>query len=369
MILSVVTFIRRVIRFLSNLRMYFVYRNQFRHYIKINGFDAKKAPGEDEYKRVWRQLSNRVEPYSYRLFRNYCGDNPYIIPENIGLTIIEMVLNPLQYRAVYTDKNLFPLIVGKENVPKTVICRIGGGQLLDGNYNVISDDEANRLIEKYDSLIIKPSVGGSSGRGVKKVVNSENGKDTPPISISHLKNFGENFCLQETVVQSSFMKSFCKTAVNTIRLVTYRSVKDDKVKLTAAVLRIGKEGSSVDNIHSGGKYVGVDVNTGILGHALYTADGQSAETWNNVDFKNNTFTIPNWDEIIKFSIRVGEKILHHRLLALDVALNENNQPKLIEYNIGGFSYWLFLFTGQNIFGDETQDVIDYCKRYKKRLIY
>jgi hypothetical protein len=84
-----------------------------------------------------------------------------------------------------------------------------------------------------------------------------------------------------------------------------------------------------------------------------------------VDYKNNSFTIPNWEEIVRFSIRVGERILHHRLLALDVALDEHNRPKLIEYNIGGFSYWLFLFTGQSIFGNETQDVIEYCKSRNK----
>lgn len=361
----IVTLVESMKRRVSDHLTYIKYRKQFKQYLMINGYDTKKAIGEEEYIRVWKQLSDRVEPFSYRLFRNYCGNNPYIIPEDIGQTIIERVLNPLQFRKVYTDKNMFPIFVGTECVPKTVVCRINGGCLLDGNYRVVSDDDLPHILDRYGTLIIKPTVGGCSGRGVEKFVRGESGFE-PPLSINIIKKYGGDFCLQEVIKQSPFLEGFCKTAVNTIRLVTYRSVRDDKVKVTAGVLRIGKEGNAVDNIHSGGRYVGIDVKTGQLGNLLYTADGQSTEIWNDVNFKNNTFVIPNWDKIIEFSIRVGERILHHRLLALDVALDEKNQPKLIEYNIGGFSYWLFLFTGQNVFGDETQDVIEYCKLRNKK---
>lgn len=359
-------FVKYILRYFSDYQMYRMCCNQFRNYIKINGFENKKAEGEDEYKHVWHQLSHRVEPYSYRLFRNYCGNNPYIIPEDIGHSIIERVLNPIPYRPVYTDKNMFPLIVGRENVPKTIICRINGGPLRDGDYNVISNVDAEQLIYSHDSFIIKPTVGGSSGRGVEKFVKTEKGKFTPPISKEYMMKYGNDFCLQETIKQSAFMSKFCKTSVNTMRLVTYRSVKDDRVMLSAGILRIGKEGYFVDNTHSGGRYVKIDVKTGLIGNILYNLERQkSSEKWNGVDFKRNTFIIPNWDEIVEFSIRIGTKILHHRLLALDIALDENNHPILVEYNIGGFSYGLFLSTGQDIFAGETLDVIEYCKGQDK----
>lgn len=357
----IVNIIKRISRYFGDYQMYRVCCNQFKYYIKINGFYNKKAEGEDEYKRVWRQLTHRVEPYSYRLFRNYCGNNPYIIPEDIGHSILERVLNPIPYRPVYTDKNLFPLIVGRESVPKTVVCRINGGRLRDGDYNIISDIDAELLICGHDDLIIKPTVGGSSGRGVERFIKTEEGRFPPPLSMSYLMNYGNDFCLQETISQSAFMSFFCKSAVNTMRLVTYRSVKDDRVMLSAGILRIGKEGQFVDNTHSGGRYVKIDIKTGQIGNILYNLERQKcSEKWNGVDFKNNTFIIPNWDEIVDFTISIGERILHHRLLALDIALDENNHPILVEYNIGGFSYGLFLSTGQDIFTGETQDVIEYC---------
>lgn len=37
-------------------------------------------------------------------------------------------------------------------------------------------------------------------------------------------------------------------------------------------------------------------------------------------------------------------------------------------NVGGFSWWLFLYTDQDVFAGDTQNVIDYCleKNIKSR---
>lgn len=72
-------------------------------------------------------LCPRVEPYSYRFFRHFCGNNPNIVPEDIGRSYIEEVLNPVEYRPAYADKNLFPEIIGKNHVARTIVCRINGG--------------------------------------------------------------------------------------------------------------------------------------------------------------------------------------------------------------------------------------------------
>lgn len=34
-------------------------------------------------------------------------------------------------------------------------------------------------------------------------------------------------------------------------------------------------------------------------------------------------------------------------------------------NVGGFSWWLFLYTGQDVFTGETVKVIDYCLEKRK----
>ena len=101
-------------------RCYRFYSEQFKHYLDIQHLENKKAEGEDEYLQKWKALSSRVEPYSYRFFSHYLGFTPNIVPEDIGHSIVEEILNPLPYRRVYEDKNIFPDLIGKENVPRTI---------------------------------------------------------------------------------------------------------------------------------------------------------------------------------------------------------------------------------------------------------
>ncbi len=357
--------IKEACKVLKHYRCYKKYSSQFKHYIDLQHFENKKAEGEDEYLRKWKVLCSRVEPYSYRFFSHYLGFTPNIIPEDIGHSYIEEVLNPIPYRHAYEDKNLFPEIVGKDNVPRTIVCRINGSQLLDSEYR-----NAYKNLSEYvgaaESLILKPTVASCSGRGIIKFVKkgdsfvSTNGDIT--LSKAFLESYNNDFCLQEAIIQHDFMNKLCPTSVNTIRLCLYRSVKDEKSRVTASIIRIGKHGSFVDNAHAGGMFIGVNVETGEMGKFVIDQYGNKENIWNGVDFSKNSFVVPHWKDVVAFAEYVGARIHHHRLVALDIALDKEGKPILIEYNINGFSYWLFMYTNQEVFGRYTDEVIEYCKR-------
>lgn len=351
---------------------YILYRNysaQFKWYLKIQGFDNKKADGEDEYIAKWSVLCKRVEPYSYRFFSHYCGNTPNIVPEDIGHSYIETVLNPPVFRPAYSDKSLFPLIIGKEYVPRTIICRINGSNLLDADYN-LADKKLEYYIGDLDTLILKPSVGTCSGKGVMLFRKSDGNyfSDDNGVILSKdfLYSFDSNLCLQEGVKQHDFMSNLCSTSVNTIRLCLYRSIKDEKSHVTASVIRIGKEGSFLDNAHAGGMFVGVNVSTGEMGKFAIDHYGEKKEIWNGVDFSKRLYFVPNWERIIAFAEYIGDRIPHHRLLALDIAINLKGKPILLEYNIDVFSYWFYMYTNQTVFGEYTDEIIDYCIENKNR---
>ncbi len=313
-------------------------------------------------------LCSRVEPYSYRFFRHFCGNNPNIVPEDIGRSYIEEVLNPIEYRPAYADKNLFPEIIGKNHVARTIVCRINGGGILDADYHNASED-LSKYIGDSTSLILKPSVNSCSGRGILKF--EKRGEEFVSVegdivlTKDFLLSYQNDFCLQETVSQHDFMKQFCSTSLNTIRLCLYRSVSNNEPIVTAAIFRIGKQGAFLDNTHAGGKFIGVDVATGEIGELVIDQYLNRHKEWNGIDFSKETFVIPNWKDIISFAEYIGTRIHHHRLISLDIALNEEGKPILIEYNIDAFSYWGFMSTNQEVFGKYTDEVIDYCKRNKK----
>lgn len=353
---------------------YMLYRNysaQFNRYLKLHGFENKKASGEDAYIAKWKVLCKRVEPYSYRFFSHYCGNTPNIVPEDIGHSYIEPALNPPVFRLVYSDKTLFPKIIGQQFVPRTIVCRINGGNLLDADF-CQADKNLSYYIGDTKTLVLKPSLGGCSGKGVMLFHKDGNRflsyDKNFVLSEDFLFSYGPNFCLQEAVQQHEFMSKLCSTSVNTIRISLYRSVKNEISHVTAAIVRIGREGSILDNAHAGGRFVSVDLKTGELGKYVMDQYGNKTIIWNDVDF-SSTYIIPFWQDIISFAEFVGTKIPHHRFIGLDIALRQNNKPILIEYNIDSFGYWAFMMTGQEVFGEFTDEIIEYCTNNHRNVIY
>lgn len=354
---------------LYNWAMYVFYTRQFKRYLKLNNIPNKHFDGEDEYKRKWSAFGVRVEPYSYRLFSQYFkmgGDD--IVPENIGRCYIETVLNPSRMRTVYEDKNMFPILCGKAALPETVVCRMGGGPILDCEYNPIIKSLDNYL-EGYSKVILKPSLDSCSGHGVMLFENNgsywEAKNDGRLLTTEFLLDYGDDFVLQEAVQQHPDIARFNPSSVNTLRIAVYRSVIDNEPHAVASVIRIGKEGMFVDNAHAGGLLCGINILTGKLDNILLDQYGNRYETLNGIDYQNNEYFIPQWERVKGFVCDIARKLVHHRFIAFDVTVDIHGEVRLIEYNISGFGYWVFMFTGQKCFGEYTDEVIEYCVNRKK----
>lgn len=328
----------------------------------------------DEWSNKWRKLG-RVNKNYYRVFSQYCGEDINIVPDDICHNVIEPILNPKRFVSAYEDKCLFDKMLWsafyRNITPHTYVRNIGGAHL-DLNYSPIqSINQVTRDIpQDVDRLVIKKSIDSSSGKGVAFVQRDSNGEfrditTDEVLSESYLdKYFGQDYVVQKAMNQSSFMRQFCKTSVNTIRIAVYRSVKTNKPFVINAIIRMGKDGSLVDNAHAGGMFIGVN-NEGVLGKYVCNQYGEKMTVFNGIDFQTNTYHIPNYDKIKSFAELVASALPHQRLLALDIMLDENNEPVLLEYNIRAFSVWLFQFTSGVGFGNFTDEIIEYCFLHKK----
>lgn len=70
------------------------------------------------------------------------------------------------------------------------------------------------------------------------------------------------FLCEELVHQHPDMSIYNKSSVNTIRCITFRTNKG--IIVPFCFMRVGREGSFVDNGGAGGIIIGVNPNTGIL---------------------------------------------------------------------------------------------------------
>ena len=360
--------LKLVLRYLYNKRTRIICNSYYKGLLKINGIRNKPIDGETKWINKWSVLG-QSNPIYYRLFSHYIGCDDRIVAEDICRSVVEPILNPRRYAKYYGDKNIFDKLFQPGILPKTIFRKMGGFYY-DAEYNHINIYDNNILLDTLftsdcSKIVIKPTLDSCSGNGVK-VFQIDNGKWRDLLSGDILTfeylntNYDADFIVQECLEQADFMSYYCSTSVNTLRLTLYRSIKTDKCYIPSAVIRIGKEGSLVDNAHAGGSYVGIHVENGVLCNSVLNQFGQSTKMFNAVDFSQE-HKIPNWEEIVDFAKSVGAQIPHHRLLALDIMVDKAGRPRLVEFNSDVYSVWLFQFTMGPAFGQYTDEIIAYCQ--------
>ena len=351
--------------------------DRFYHLImRKNGIANKGVPGEKEWIKKWSVFGLKAKPAQYRVFSHYIGNDINIVPEDICHDFIETILNPPRFRDYYADKNVFDILFPAGYFPRTLLRKINGFYH-DEKYHLIemTDQRLFQILEKSaaDRIAIKPSVGGQSGIGVRlfyKTTDTINGwRDVTtdePLNLACLdRNYGSNIIIQEAVQQSDFISQFNPSSINTLRLAIYRSVSDNECHIVGAMMRIGRKGSVVDNAHAGGYYVGIHPD-GTFCHEVCNQYGERLTTFNGIDFSKD-YRYPNWEEVTDFAKSVGKYILHHRLIALDIVIDKNEKPHLIEYNIEGYGAWAFQYTVAGALGSYTDEIISYCKEHQNEI--
>lgn len=334
------------------------------------------APGEDEYIKFWKRFHKRVEPYTYRYFQPICGNNPHIVPEDIANRYIAPILNPIRFRSYYSDKNMYQYYIHpKEALPFSYLFRVLGGSMYSMkdngqepiSFDLLPEEIAAMIDQSVNKLVLKPSIDSNSGQKVVLFnrVGSIFCSSEVELSGRYLSTYGSDFVLQEAIEQHPFLGQFSKTSTNTMRVMTYRSLCDDQIHIFAACLRIGKNGSFVDNLFAGGCFVPINIETGKLGKNIYNKYWQKETEINGVNFDKSDFILPFWDEVKIFAEGMAKQVMHARLIAHDIIVDSKGFPRMIEYNVNDFDWALAMVCTCNCpFGDKFDEVIDFCLRQK-----
>lgn len=349
-----------IVRILSSRRRT-NYIKDYKECIAINPELGKPAEGEKEWLNKWRKYDRKVSLLSYRIFSRYIGPDINILPMEVCVNILEPVLTPGYLAAFYNDKNSFGLLYRQDEMPITYIRNIRGAYY-DANYNPISGNLTDLI--HAENVIIKPST-DSSGRGVALFTQQDGVyKDKYGNILSrHFLDaeYKSDFLVQERFVQSDYMAQFNPSSVNTIRISTFKNPTTGEVHYLRGIVRIGGAGSIVDNAHSGGRFIGIDDN-GVFGKYVCDQVGRTSPTHGNIDFSTHEYKVPNFEQVKAFALEISKRFIHHNLLALDIVLNKDNTPKMLEINVQGFSAWLFQFTSGTAFREYTDSVVEYCAK-------
>lgn len=195
----------------------------------------------------------------------------------------------------------------------------------------------DELLNFNDVELFCKETEGECGVGIFRLVIRNNKAYIEGLEISpkdiETKIKGCEYIFQETVCQHPEMSRLYSGSINTMRLVTVRSLKDGEIHIMPSILRIGAHGSFVDNTSQGGLAVGFDLNTGQLHkYGFYKPKfGLRTEVHPDSLVRLNEFYIPMLKDAEEKAIYFHTMLKEVHSIGWDIAIGRTG-PIFIEGN-------------------------------------
>ena len=301
---------------------------------------------------------------SYRelaFFKKYRGFDPRYLSHYAYLPIIAHKLNDYHYTKMLEHKSLQGYVARGEMKHPYCYVRCINQEFYSDSMHQLSLEQAIRECIKHDILIIKDSTDSAGGKSVEKLDLKDGDEFVRKIEVERVfQERKRDFVIQECLKQHSSMAKFNETSINTLRITTL--YLNGKFSILSIILRFGKKGMKVDNWGAGGIIVGVDKD-GKLHNVGYDIHLNEYKEYNGIIFSDETLTqVPSLLKAIENEHMSCYSL--SKFIGWDICFNEANEPVIIELNssqpgvIGEQ-----LGTGP-IFGERTQEVMDYCNKKK-----
>lgn len=299
------------------------------------------------------QRDKLIDYRCYDIYNNVLRDGERLceyMPDTFyGGFIDDHYGNP-QHSKPVDDKNLYDLFFHDINRPK-ILFRKMYDMLLDGNYNEITLDSAVAIAREHGEVVLKLSRFSGCGHGV---IFWNSAKDDETIIRKLLRDSKDVVC-QELIEQHSEMARLNPSSVNTLRIITL--ILHGKIHVLSSIMRMGVNGSKVDNCYSGGVFCGIQSN-GQLKNVAY-------DTYGNVFHKHPQGTafesviVPNFNECIDVVTMLAKRFCSvSRLISWDLAIGKDGHPIIVELNVTYGGLDVHQLPNGPIFGDLTEEVLD-----------
>lgn len=298
------------------------------------------------------------------MFKHFRGFDPRYVSHYIYLPVLAHKLNNYHYTKTLEHKSLLGYLVkGSLKFPHCYV-RCIDGEYYDNEMLQLSREQViNSCIDK-DAMVVKDSVDSAGGKSVELLCLSDLNEDGRRNEILRVLSERKNdFVIQEKLKQHESFSRYNPSSINTLRVTTL--YLNGKYSTLSIVLRFGKEGMMMDNWGKGGVMIGVS-ESGKLGKVGYDIQLNQYTEYNGLKLGDQIIQqVPTLLEELEGAHKTQFPLC--KFIGWDICFNEQNEPVVIELNssqpgvIGEQ-----LCTGP-IFGDRTQEVLDYCS--KKDFLY
>lgn len=307
-------------------------------------------------------------PYFWHM-HNYAFSNRFDVkyfPELLYIPYFEKYMNnDKAFSKFLEDKNNLYMIRKYLDVKipdKIVSCQ--SGIYMNCDDKIIDRNQAILILKDIGEVFFKISTDTDSGNGCA-IMNIKNGIDIISSKrIEHmLETIGDNFIIQKIIKCHDTISKINPTSVNTFRIITYRWKND--IYHCPCLMRIGRNGSFVDNAHAGGIFIHIH-DDGQFHEKAFTEFKK--EYYGHPDsfykFKENKIEL--FPIALNKCIEMHKKLPNVGVLNWDVTIDENGEVVLIEINVNGGSIWLSqLSSGMPAFGNNTEEILQWISTMQK----
>ena len=219
--------------------------------------------------------------------------------------------------------------------PKLLFC-YDHNRFFDAANNPLTDIELDAVLQtsSADKLFIKPRF-GLGGKGITVFNKNASGKFVNESGVVldsaffHKNLSNEFYIVQEGLVQHEVMNTLYPHSINTFRIMT--ECINGNVRVLYALVRMGSGGQQIDNASSGGLYIKIDPETGILAEQAFAFNRFTFYKHPDTEFVFKDAPIESWHEAKKFTIEVAKKFREIKYMGWDIAFTIYG-PSVIELN-------------------------------------
>lgn len=309
-------------------------RNRMRNYrekdwSQMQHIDVPTLTKEElhQLKVTWPFLVfDRNDLYWARLYKKELGFNPYYLGSSNHCYDLRQRINPVKQIQALSNKAMTDVYYSGIPFPEVYV-RCLNGSLYDREMSPLSLDEAARILEQKQSFVIKPAV-SSCGEGVRMHVIPDDRRAMSAWLSDVFSSSTDNFIVQEVVRQHPDIVRLNPSSLNCCR-ITSVYVRGKYVQ--AAMLKVGKAGSTVDNWHS--SYLVGILPDGRLKEKGWNYSLQSVyETDGGIPFAGQK--VPFFNDILTSVESYHKRFIPQcGIVGWDVTVDQLGHPVVIEANL------------------------------------
>ena len=275
--------------------------------------------------------------------------DPAYIHDGAFYALCDAFLNSAEFAAQFDNKAYYPLLFHDVPRPKTVALRLGGAWLSPDYRRISFEEVLCRCSTEERGVVVKYARGSCGGGGVRFFGREDRDGLEKEIVFAP----GLDLVIQTVQPQCRELERIHPASLNTVRIMTL--LLEDGAKALSSVLRMGVNGSRVDNASSGGIICGITPE-GCTKSIAYDKHGKSY----SLHPSGSAFAgieIPGFSRCVELSVALQERFPYCRMISWDWAIGEDRSPVLIEANLSNGELDFHQFCNGPIFGELTPQVV------------